>query len=73
MEGSMDDSEHSTHRIQWSFVGSLNWHMESHQLFLADVSEPIWGKRKVPDDISELTENISNLEIRLRVKDEEFR
>ncbi|MBA0838954.1 hypothetical protein Goarm_004737 [Gossypium armourianum] len=81
MEGSMDDSEHNTHRVRWSFVGSLNWHMESHQLFLADGSESIWwrlkrskisvlaqfkGKRKVPDDIAELTENIRNLEIHLR-------
>ncbi|MFQ6629107.1 hypothetical protein Gotur_008336 [Gossypium turneri] len=24
MEGSMDDPEHSTHRVWWSFVGSLN-------------------------------------------------
>ncbi|MBA0709159.1 hypothetical protein Golax_024214 [Gossypium laxum] len=27
MEGSMDDSEHGTHQVRWSFVGSLNWNM----------------------------------------------
>ncbi|MFQ6634301.1 hypothetical protein Gotur_011361 [Gossypium turneri] len=42
MEGSIDDSKHGTHRVQWSFVGSLNWHMGSYQLFLVDGSEPIW-------------------------------
>ncbi|MBA0876657.1 hypothetical protein Goshw_010778 [Gossypium schwendimanii] len=31
--------------VWWSFVGSLNWHMESHQLFLVDSSEPIWDLR----------------------------
>ncbi|MBA0620179.1 hypothetical protein Godav_005942 [Gossypium davidsonii] len=30
MEGSMDDSEHDTHRVQWSFVGSFNWYMKNH-------------------------------------------
>ncbi|MBA0723302.1 hypothetical protein Golax_003890 [Gossypium laxum] len=42
MEGSMDDSEHNTHRVRWLFVGSLNWHMGSHQLFIIDGSKPIW-------------------------------
>ncbi|MBA0820308.1 hypothetical protein Gohar_019783 [Gossypium harknessii] len=41
MEGSMDDSKHSTHRVRWSFVGSINWHIESRQLFIFDGSEPI--------------------------------
>ncbi|MBA0823705.1 hypothetical protein Goarm_020418 [Gossypium armourianum] len=41
MEGSMDDSVHGTHRVWWSFVVSLNWHIGSHQLFLVDGSEPI--------------------------------
>ncbi|MBA0693019.1 hypothetical protein Goari_010535, partial [Gossypium aridum] len=41
MEGSMDDSEHGTHWVQWSFMGSLNWHMKSHQLFIIDGSKPI--------------------------------
>ncbi|MFQ6629090.1 hypothetical protein Gotur_008003 [Gossypium turneri] len=36
MDGSVDDLEHSTHWVRWSFVGSLNWHMGSHQLFLVD-------------------------------------
>ncbi|MBA0610792.1 hypothetical protein Godav_011576 [Gossypium davidsonii] len=27
MEGFMDDSEHGTHQVRWSFVGSLNWNM----------------------------------------------
>ncbi|MBA0700928.1 hypothetical protein Goari_022566, partial [Gossypium aridum] len=38
----MDYLEHGTHRVLWSFVGSLNWHIGSHQLFLVDGSEPIW-------------------------------
>ncbi|MBA0742019.1 hypothetical protein Gogos_015130 [Gossypium gossypioides] len=42
MEGSIDYSEHGTHWVRWSFVGSLNWHMGSCQLFLVDGSEPIW-------------------------------
>ncbi|MBA0820507.1 hypothetical protein Gohar_028467 [Gossypium harknessii] len=41
LESSVDDLEHSTHWVRWSFVGSLNWHMGSHQLFLVDGSEPI--------------------------------
>ncbi|MBA0660671.1 hypothetical protein Goklo_012648 [Gossypium klotzschianum] len=72
MEGSMDDSEHGTHWVQWSFVGSLNWHMKRHQLFIIDGSQPIRGQRKVPDDVAELTEKIHDLEIRLRGKDEEI-
>ncbi|MBA0785712.1 hypothetical protein Gotri_025542 [Gossypium trilobum] len=32
----MDDSKHGTYRVRWSFVGSLNWHMGSHQLFIVD-------------------------------------
>ncbi|MBA0679887.1 hypothetical protein Goari_011629 [Gossypium aridum] len=39
MEGSMDDSEHCTHQVRWSFMGSLNWNMVSCQLFLVDGSE----------------------------------
>ncbi|MFQ6626193.1 hypothetical protein Gotur_005398 [Gossypium turneri] len=42
MEGSMDDSEHGTHRVRWSFVGSLNSHMRIHQLFLIDGTKLIW-------------------------------
>ncbi|MBA0822402.1 hypothetical protein Goarm_019207, partial [Gossypium armourianum] len=87
MEGSMDDSKHSTHRVQWSFVGSLNWHIGSNQLFLVDSSEPIrWrlkrskisvlaqfkGNRKVLDNIAELTEKIRDLDIYLRRRDEEI-
>ncbi|MBA0812949.1 hypothetical protein Gohar_026856 [Gossypium harknessii] len=41
LESSMDDSEHSTHQVPWSFVGFFNWHMGSHQLFLVDGFEPI--------------------------------
>ncbi|MBA0707247.1 hypothetical protein Golax_019311 [Gossypium laxum] len=41
MEGSMDDPEHSTYWVRWSFVGSLNWHMGNRQLFLVEGSEPI--------------------------------
>ncbi|MBA0679939.1 hypothetical protein Goari_011680, partial [Gossypium aridum] len=41
MEGSIDDLEHDTHQVRWSFMGSLNWHMESCQLFLVDGSKPI--------------------------------
>ncbi|MBA0638373.1 hypothetical protein Godav_025685 [Gossypium davidsonii] len=29
MEYSMDDSEHGTHQVRWSFVGSLNWNIGS--------------------------------------------
>ncbi|MBA0823704.1 hypothetical protein Goarm_020418 [Gossypium armourianum] len=46
MEGSMDDSVHGTHRVWWSFVVSLNWHIGSHQLFLVDGSEPIRWRLK---------------------------
>ncbi|MBA0723267.1 hypothetical protein Golax_003861, partial [Gossypium laxum] len=69
----MDDSDHGTHRVGWSFVGSLNWHMGSHQLFLVDGFEPIWGKRKVPDDVAKLTEKIHDLKMRMRVRDEEVK
>ncbi|PPE00420.1 hypothetical protein GOBAR_DD02561 [Gossypium barbadense] len=41
MEGPMDDSEHGIHLVRWLIVGSLNWHMVSHQLFLIDGSKPI--------------------------------
>ncbi|MBA0838172.1 hypothetical protein Goarm_010256 [Gossypium armourianum] len=32
--------------VWWSFVGSLNWHIGSHQLFLVDGSEPIRGRNE---------------------------
>ncbi|MBA0736717.1 hypothetical protein Gogos_010228 [Gossypium gossypioides] len=77
MEDFMDDSEHVTHQVRWSFVGSLNWNMVSRQLFLIDGSEPIWedprqfkGKRKNPDDVFELIEKICDLEMHLRGRDE---
>ncbi|MBA0755989.1 hypothetical protein Gogos_020715 [Gossypium gossypioides] len=44
MEGSRDDSKNGTHWVRWSFMGSFNWHIGSHQLFLVDGvdgSEPI--------------------------------
>ncbi|MBA0618257.1 hypothetical protein Godav_027631 [Gossypium davidsonii] len=47
--------------------------MGSWQLFLVNGSKPIWGKRKVLDDVVKLTEKIHNLEMRLRGKDEEVR
>ncbi|PPR84578.1 hypothetical protein GOBAR_AA36135 [Gossypium barbadense] len=39
--GFIDDSKHGTHRVQWSFVGFLNRHIWSSQLFLVDGFEPI--------------------------------
>ncbi|MBA0756751.1 hypothetical protein Gogos_021599 [Gossypium gossypioides] len=69
----MDDSEQATHLVRWSFVGSLNWHMGTHRLFIIDGSEPIQGKRKVLDGVAELTEKVRDLEMHLRGRDEEVR
>ncbi|MBA0746873.1 hypothetical protein Gogos_009353, partial [Gossypium gossypioides] len=68
-----DDSEPGTHRVWWSFVGSLNWHIVSHQLFLVDGSKPIRGKKKVLAGIVKLIEKIRDLEMRLKGRDEEVR
>ncbi|MFQ6634300.1 hypothetical protein Gotur_011361 [Gossypium turneri] len=60
MEGSIDDSKHGTHRVQWSFVGSLNWHMGSYQLFLVDGPEILEEIRRDTNQVG------SNLELAIR-------
>ncbi|PPE01749.1 hypothetical protein GOBAR_DD01229 [Gossypium barbadense] len=111
MEGSMNDSEHSTHWVWWSFVVPLIgiWGAISYSSLMVlilygydqcvpptaslnRVEASVWdlgfwkkleeiqikwaqfkGKRKVLDDVAELTNKICNLEMRLRGRDEEVR
>ncbi|PPR91451.1 hypothetical protein GOBAR_AA29233 [Gossypium barbadense] len=49
---------------------SIQWHLKRSKIF---VSAQFKGKKKVPDDVAELTEKIRDLDMRLRGRDEEVR